>query len=74
MDDTARRVQAARETCPFLTAKQAAFYLGIAASTLKGLRLAGRGPICRLHGGAWRYHINDLEAWSAARIRHDPHG
>lgn len=69
MDDTAERAQAARETCPFLTAKQAAFHLGLAYSTLKRLRQTGTGPKCRLHGRTWRYHINDIEMWSAARAR-----
>ena len=69
MEDTAERAQAARETCPFLTAKQAAFHLGLAYSTLKRLRRMGTGPKCRLHGRTWRYHIDDIEAWSAARAR-----
>ncbi|WP_371128263.1 helix-turn-helix transcriptional regulator [Sphingomonas sp. NFR15] len=69
MDDTAERAQAVRETCPFLTAKQAAFHLGLAYSTLKRLRQTGTGPKCRLHGRTWRYHIDDIEAWSAARAR-----
>ncbi|HKY82285.1 MAG TPA: helix-turn-helix domain-containing protein [Sphingobium sp.] len=63
----AERARMARETCPYLTAKQAAYYLGIAANTLKRLRLQGRGPLCRSHGGNWRYHIDDLDGWSAAR-------
>ncbi|MCM8732437.1 helix-turn-helix transcriptional regulator [Hephaestia sp. GCM10023244] len=67
MDDTAKRAQAARETCPFLTAPQAAFHLGIAYSTLRALRAAGRAPLGRKHGRTWRYHIDDLEAWSQAR-------
>lgn len=66
MDDTARRAQAARETCPFLTAKQAAFHLGLSCSTLKAMRAGGKGPRCRLHGRTWRYHVDDLEAWSQA--------
>ncbi len=69
MDDVADRAKAARETCPFLTAKQAAFHLGLAYSTLKALRAEDRGPVCRLHGRTWRYHIDDLEAWSNARKR-----
>ncbi|KEQ51839.1 helix-turn-helix domain-containing protein [Sphingobium chlorophenolicum] len=64
----AERARIARETCPYLTAKQAAFHLGMAADTLKKLRLRGRGPRCRMHGGSWRYHIDDLDAWSAARM------
>ena len=34
-DDAAARAKAARESCPFLTAKQTAFHLGIARSTLQ---------------------------------------
>ena len=67
MTDTAIRAQAARKTCPFLTAKQAAFHLGLACSTLKKMRRSGRGPKCRMHGRMCRYHIDDIEAWSAAR-------
>lgn len=65
----AARVKIARETCPYLTAKQAAFHLGLAYSTLKRLRQTGTGPICRLHGRTWRYHIDDIEAWSTAHAR-----
>lgn len=74
MDDTAERARAARETCPFLTAKQAAFHLGLAYSTLKTMRARGTGPACRLHGRTWRYHIDDIEAWSNARRRGGAHG
>ena len=73
-DDAEARARAARETCPFLTAKQTAFHLGIAGSTLKAMRLAGKGPRCRLHGRTWRYHIDDIEAWSASRTRGGDHG
>ncbi|MFA6125357.1 helix-turn-helix transcriptional regulator [Sphingomonas sp.] len=74
MDDTAIRAQAARATCPYLTTKQTAFHLGIAESTLRALRAAGRAPLGRRHGRTWRYHIDDIEAWSVARSsggRHD---
>lgn len=74
MDDTARRAQAARDTCPFLTAKQTAFHLGLAYSTLKALRRTKRGPACRLHGRTWRYHIDDIEAWSNGRSDRGGHG
>ncbi|WP_070151933.1 helix-turn-helix transcriptional regulator [Sphingobium phenoxybenzoativorans] len=67
MDDTGRRAQAAREGSPFLTAKQTAYHLGIAYTTLKDLRTRGTGPKCRKHGRTWRYHIDDIEAWSAGR-------
>lgn len=60
------RARAARETCPFLTAKEAAFHLGLAVVTLKEMRRKGTGPKCRKHGRVWRYHIDDLEAWSLA--------
>lgn len=73
-DDAAARAKAARESCPFLTAKQTAFHLGIARSTLKAMRLAGKGPRCRRHGRTWRYHIDDIEAWSAANARGGSHG
>jgi len=72
--DIAARAQGARETCPFLTAKQAAFHLGLAYSTLKRLRRTGKGPKCRLHGRTWRYHIDDIEAWSTARVCGGAHG
>lgn len=71
MTDTADRVRAACATNPFLTAKQAAFHLGVAYSTLKDMRAAGKGPPCRLHGRTWRYHIDELEAWSKARMAGD---
>lgn len=69
MIDTAQRAQAARKTCPFLNAKQTAFHLGLACSTLKRMRQTGAGPKCRMHGRMCRYHIDDIEAWSAARAR-----
>jgi excisionase family DNA binding protein len=73
MDDTADRAQAARETCPFLTTKQAAFHLGLAYSTPKKMRASGDGPRCRLHGRTWRYHIDDIDAWSTARAKGGDH-
>ena len=73
MDDTAARAQAARTTNPFLTAKQAAFHLGLAYSTLKAMRARGTGPLCRLHGRTWRYHIDDIEAWSRGRAKGGDH-
>jgi hypothetical protein len=72
--DIATRAAIARETCPFLTAKQAAFHLGLAYSTLKRLRQLNTGPRCRRHGRTWRYHIDDIEIWSAARARGGEHG
>jgi predicted site-specific integrase-resolvase len=66
MDDTAIRAQAARDTCPYLTTKQTAFHIGVSACTLRRLRASGQGPVARLHGRTWRYHIDDIEAWSRA--------
>jgi len=68
------RAQTARKICPFLTAKQAAYHLGLAVITLRKMRAAGRGPRCRRHGRTWRYHIDDLEDWSTARARGEGHG
>jgi hypothetical protein len=72
-DDTAARAQRARATCPFLTTQQTAFHLGLAARSLKRMRAEGRGPVCRLHGRAWYYHIDDIEAWSNAHKRGGDH-
>lgn len=74
MTATGDRAAEARTTCPFLTAKQAAYHLGLAASSLKRMRANGQGPRCRLHGRAWYYHIDDLEAWSTASMRGGNHG
>lgn len=74
MDDVAVRAQAARETCPFLTAKQAAFHLGLSYWTLKRYRQVGAGPKCRRHGRTWRYHIEDIAAWSESRSREADNG
>ncbi|MGY2736596.1 helix-turn-helix transcriptional regulator [Sphingomonas sp. UYP23] len=73
MDDSTDRAQAARDHSPYLTAKQTAYHLGIGYSTLRKLRAAGRAPIGRLHGRTWRYHIDDIDAWSAARASGDRH-
>lgn len=67
MDDTTDRAQRARETSPFLTTKQTAYYLRLSPATIKKMRADGRGPACRLHSNAWFYHIDDVEAWSKAK-------
>ncbi len=66
-NDTARQTQAARQSCPYLNAKQTAFYLGLSPTTLKDMRARNEGPKCRRHGRLWRYHINDIESWSESR-------
>ncbi|MEH3101661.1 helix-turn-helix domain-containing protein [Sphingomonas adhaesiva] len=67
MDDPNDRARQARADSPFLTAKQAAHYLGIAPDTLKKMRRRGTAPVGRIHGRTWRYHIDDLDTWSRAR-------
>ena len=69
MDEFFSRARAARKASPFLTAKQAAFHLGLATRTLRAMRAEDVGPRCRQHGRTWRYHIDDIEAWSSARVR-----
>jgi hypothetical protein len=66
IDDVALRAREARAACPFLTTKQTAFHLGISPTTLKTMRGQGRGPVCRLHGRSWFYHVIDIETWSNA--------
>jgi hypothetical protein len=73
MIDAVDRAASARANCPFLTAKQAAFHLGLAACSMKRLRAQNRGPRCRLHGRVWYYHIDDIEAWSVAHARGGDH-
>lgn len=69
MPDDVSRAQIASRICPYLTAKQTAFHLGIAVSTLKRMRQTGQGPRYRKHGRTCRYHIDDIDAWSIARAR-----
>jgi len=66
--DTLEAIQALRQT-PHLTTRQAAFFLGLAPRTLEKMRVKGTGPRFRKHGRYVRYHIADLEAWSAERAR-----
>lgn len=70
--DADLRAEAARSNCPFLTAKEAAFHLGIAYNTFRCMRQKGTGPKGRKHGANWRYHIDDIEAWSLAGSRDEP--
>ena len=71
MDDELIRAGKARKGSPFLNAKQAAHYLGLGTKTLANMRCSGEGPHFRRHGGHIRYHIADLDAWSADRARSD---
>jgi len=51
---------------PFLTTKQAGAYIGLSGRTLEKMRCNGCGPEFRKHGRYVRYHIEALDAWSAA--------
>ncbi len=63
-DDENTRASKARKGSPFLTAKQAAHFLGLQTKTLANMRWRREGPPFRRHGGQVRYHIDDLEEWS----------
>jgi len=70
MEDEFERAAAARKGSPFLNSAQTAHYLGLSERTLEDMRENGEGPPFRRHGRRnVRYHIADLEAWSAARKR-----
>lgn len=64
-DDANLRATLARKGSPFLTTKEAAFYLGLKPHTLVKMRMRGEGPKYRRHGRNVVYHIDDLDAWSA---------
>lgn len=64
MDDEVVRASRARKGSPFLSAEQAAFYLGISTRQLQQMRGRGTGPFFRRHTRYIRYHIDDLDAWS----------
>jgi len=65
--DTALRAAKAKKGSPFLTTKEAAFYLGLKPHTLVKMRMQTRGPAHRRHGRYVFYHIDDLESWSKAQ-------
>ena len=68
MDDSDENDRAARalKGTPFLNTQQAAHYLGVSPRTLQAHRTAGSGPRFRRHTRHIRYHIDDLDSWSAA--------
>jgi len=59
------RAQRAKKGSPFLSTEQAGFYLGLSARKMQELRVAGTGPRFRRHSRYIRYHIDDLDSWSA---------
>ena len=69
MDDDAVRAANAKKGSPFLNTAQAAHYVGLSPRTFERMRRTGRGPRFRKHGRYVRYHIADLDAWSAGRAR-----
>jgi len=66
MDDEIVRAANAKKGSPFLNTDQAAYYVGLSRRTLEKMRTAGGGPRFRKHGRYVRYHIDDLNEWSAA--------
>lgn len=66
-DDAIERANRAKRGSPFLNTEQAAAYLKISSRLLKALRKRGEGPDYRPHSRFIEYHIDDLDAWSAAR-------
>lgn len=67
--DSALKAAKAKKGSPFLTTKEAAFYLGLKPHTLVKMRMESRGPGHRNHGRYIFYHIDDLEAWSKAQSK-----
>jgi hypothetical protein len=69
MNDHNMRAAEARKGSPFLSTREAAFYLGLSFRTLEKMRLTGVGPRFRKHGRHVRYHIVDLDLWSESHGR-----
>ena len=69
MDDVSRRAAEARTGSPFLNTAQAAHYVSLSPKTLEKMRVVGGGPPFRKHGRYVRYHIQDLDDWSAATAK-----
>ncbi len=67
--DHAARASKARQGCPFLNTAQAAHYVGLSPRTLEKMRVCGGGPEFRKHGRQVRYHIDELDGWSASRAK-----
>lgn len=70
MDDEILRASRAKKGSPFLSTKQAAFYLGVSPRKLQSMRVAGSGPTFRRHCRFVRYHIDDLDTWSRRSATH----
>lgn len=53
---------------PFLTEKQAAERLALSPYTLRNWRSSGTGPPTLKLGGAVRYHLPALDAWTLGQV------
>ncbi len=69
MDDEILRAANAKKGSPFLNTGQAAHYVGLSRRTLEKMRTTGGGPRFRKHGRYVRYHIDDLDKWSADHLK-----
>jgi len=69
MEDEIARAANAKKGSPFLNTDQAAHYVSLSRRTLEKMRSAGRGPRFRKHGRYVRYHIDDLNEWSAEHLK-----
>ncbi|MEQ1756167.1 MAG: helix-turn-helix domain-containing protein [Micropepsaceae bacterium] len=69
MDDENDRATRAKKGSPFLTTDQTAYFIGLSRRTLEKMRVHGGGPEYRKHGRYVRYHIDDIDAWSKARMK-----
>lgn len=69
MGDEIARAANAKKGSPFLNTDQAAHYVGLSRRTLEKMRTAGGGPRFRKHGRYVRYHIDDLDEWSAEHVK-----
>ena len=65
--------QAVRPSNPFMTPVQAGDFVKLSWRTLEKMRQNGDGPTFRRHGRYIRYHIDDLEAWSASNAHTTTH-
>lgn len=64
MDDEIERASFAKQRSPFLSAEEAALYLGVSPRRLQRMRHTGVGPSFRRHSRSVLYHIDDLDSWS----------
>ena len=72
MEDEIIRAANAKKGSPFLNTDQAAHYVSLSRRTLEKMRTAGGGPRFRKHGRYVRYHIDDLDEWSAEHLKTSP--